>query len=93
MGFTAQSIGTQVRAALDGAVVARFLVAMRLSRSVFRVQLMRWQQTHLSALRLITPQGTYVTLGDVATIENRLGFSIVRRQDGFREVAIQGEAG
>ena len=45
----------------------------------------------LGSLRLITPQGTYVDLEDVATVEPRLGFSVVRRQDGFREVAIQGD--
>ncbi|MGC6518133.1 MAG: efflux RND transporter permease subunit, partial [Candidatus Puniceispirillaceae bacterium] len=45
----------------------------------------------LGSLRLITPQGTYVDLADVATVEPRLGFSVVRRQDGFREVAIQGD--
>ena len=91
LGFTAQSIGTQVRAALDGAVVKRFprgdeVVTVRLSRPADEVA-----TDNLSSLRLITPQGTYVSLGDVATIQNRLGFSIVRRQDGFREVAIQGE--
>ena len=91
IGFTAQSIGTQVRAALDGAIVRRFprgdeVVTVRLSRASDEVA-----TDTLSSLRLITPQGNYVSLGDVATIENRLGFSIVRRQDGFREVAIQGE--
>ena len=45
----------------------------------------------LRQLKLITPNGQYIALGEVATVENRLGFSIVRRQDGFREVAIQGE--
>ena len=91
LGFTAQSIGTQVRAALDGAIVRRFprgdeVVTVRLSRPADEVA-----TDTLSSLRLITPQGNFVSLGDVATIENRLGFSIVRRQDGFREVAVQGE--
>ena len=62
------------------------MVTVRLSRASDEVA-----TDTLSSLRLITPQGNYVSLGDVATIENRLGFSIVRRQDGFREVAIQGE--
>ena len=40
---------------------------------------------------LDNPASNYVPLADIATIERRLGFAIVRRQDGFREVAIQGE--
>jgi multidrug efflux pump subunit AcrB len=91
LGFTTKSIGTQVRAALDGTIVRRFprgdeMVTVRLSRPAEELA-----TDTLSSLRLITPQGNYVFLGDVATIENRLGFSKVRRQDGFREVAIQGE--
>ena len=91
LGFTVASVGQQVRAALDGSVVKRFPrgdeeVTVRLSLS-------RDETTtdSLGNLRLITPQGTYVDLADVATVEPRLGFSVVRRQDGFREVAIQGD--
>jgi multidrug efflux pump subunit AcrB len=39
-------------------------------------------------LRLIAPDGRFVRLADIATVENRLGFSVVRRQDGFREVSV-----
>ena len=91
LGFTVQSIGLQLRASLDGAVVRRFprgdeVVTVRLALPENEVS-----SDNLGSLRLITPQGNYVPLTDVATIEQRLGFSIVRRQDGFREVAIQGD--
>ena len=91
LGFTVSSIGNQVRAALDGAVVKRFPrgdeeVTVRLSMPKDDLT-----TDSLGELRLITPQGTYVDLEDVATVEPRLGFSVVRRQDGFREVAIQGD--
>jgi multidrug efflux pump subunit AcrB len=91
LGFTVQSIGSQLRASLDGAVVRRFprgdeVVTVRLALPENEVS-----SDNLGSLRLITPQGNYVPLTDVATIEQRLGFSIVRRQDGFREVAIQGD--
>ena len=91
LGFSVQSIGAQVRAALDGAVVTRFprgdeVVTVRLSLPENEIA-----TDSLRQLKLITPTGQYIALGEVATVENRLGFSIVRRQDGFREVAIQGE--
>ena len=91
LGFTVETIGAQVRAALDGAVVRRFprgdeVVTVRIALPKDEVA-----TDNLANLRLITPQGTYVNLGDVASIENRLGFSVVRRKDGFREVAIQGD--
>ncbi len=91
LGFTVESIGEQVRAALNGAVVSRFprgdeVVTVRISLPEKEVA-----TDNLGNLRLITPQGSYVNLGDVASIENRLGFSIVRRQDGFREASIKGD--
>ena len=91
LGFTVSSVGQQVRAALDGSVVKRFPrgdeeVTVRLSLPRDEVA-----TDSLGSLRIITPQGTYVDLADVATVEPRLGFSVVRRQDGFREVAIQGD--
>ena len=91
LGFTVSSVGNQVRSALDGSVVKRFPrgdeeVTVRLSLPRSEVA-----TDSLGSLRLITPQGTYVDLEDVATVEPRLGFSVVRRQDGFREVAIQGD--
>ena len=46
---------------------------------------------NIGDIRIITPTGNYVLLREVATVENRLGFSVVKRQDGFREVAIQGD--
>ena len=91
LGFTVSSIGNQVRASLDGAVVKRF---PRGDEEVtVRLAMPRDDLTtdNIGQLRLITPQGTYVDLEDVATVEPRLGFSVVRRQDGFREVAIQGD--
>ena len=91
LGFTVSSVGNQVRSALDGAVVKRFPrgdeeVTVRLALPKGDIA-----TDSLGDLTLITPQGSIVDLADVATIEPRLGFSVVRRQDGFREVAIQGD--
>ena len=91
LGFTVSSVGSQIRAALDGTVAQRFArgdeeVTVRLSLPDTQIS-----TDNLAKLQLVTPSGSYVDLGDVATVEERLGFSIIRRQDGFREVAIQGD--
>ena len=74
LGFSVQSIGAQVRAALDGAVVTRFprgdeVVTVRLSLPENEIA-----TDSLRQLKLITPTGQYIALGEVATVENRLGF-------------------
>ena len=91
LGLTVFSIGQQLRASLDGAVVTRFPrgdeeVTVRLSLPEDEVS-----TDNIGDIRIITPMGAYVQLREVATVENRLGFSVIKRQDGFREVAIKGD--
>ena len=76
LGFTAQSIGTQVRAALDGAIVRRFprgdeVVTVRLSRPADEVA-----TDTLSSLRLITPQGILSRLGMWRQLKTGLAFPL-----------------
>ena len=76
------------RAALDGVVVKRFPrgdeeVTVRLSLPDDETA-----TDNIGSIRVIAPNGQFVQLADIATVENRLGFSVVRRQDGFREVSV-----
>ena len=88
LGFTVSSVGQQLRAALDGAIVTRF--ARGDEEVTVRVALPEneTKNDNIGNLRLIGPQGQFVQLAEIATVENRLGFSVVRRQDGFREVSV-----
>ena len=93
LGFTVSSVGQQLRSALDGAVALRFPrgdeeVDVRLTLPDREVE-----TDSIGDLRLINHnaaqgESRFVQLSDIATVENRLGFSVVRRQDGFREVAV-----
>ena len=96
LGFTVAQVGRQLRSALDGAVALRFPrgdeeVTVQLTLPDEEVE-----TDSIGNLRLIIPgaatgESRYVQLADIATVENRLGFSVVRRQDGFREVAVTGD--
>ncbi|MCE2516353.1 MAG: efflux RND transporter permease subunit [Alphaproteobacteria bacterium] len=88
LGFSVSSVGQQLRGSLDGAVVKRFPrgdeeVTVRLGLPEDEPP-----NATIGDLRVIAPNGQYVQLADIATVENRLGFSVVRRQDGFREVSV-----
>jgi multidrug efflux pump subunit AcrB len=91
LGFTTQSIGLQIRSALDGAVVQRF--ARGDEEVTVRLSLPDNELLHddIGQFQLIDNSGNYVDLDEVAKIESRLGFDIVRRQNGFREIAILGD--
>lgn len=91
LGLSVSNIGQQLRASLEGAVVTRFPrgdeeVTVKISLPDDEVL-----TDNIGDVQIITASGQYVSLQEVATVENRLGFSVVRRQDGFREVAVQGD--
>ena len=91
LGFTTQSVGLQIRSALDGAVVQKF--ARGDEEVTVRLSLPDNELLHddIGQFQLIDNSGNYVDLDEVAKIESRLGFDIVRRQNGFREIAILGD--
>ena len=91
LGFTTQSVGRQVRDAYEGAIAKRFargdeevLVRVRLDANMLEDQA-------LDDLYLRSPSGAEVPLGEVVTTTTQRGFATIRRQDGFREIAIAGE--
>ena len=91
LNLTAAEIGNQLRAALEGAEAGRFPrgdeeVTVKISLPDDETL-----TDNIGEVLIITPNGRYVPLKEVARVENRLGFSVVRRQDGFREIAIQGD--
>ena len=91
LGFTTQSIGLQIRSALEGDIIQKFArgdeeVTVRLLRP--KSELLHGD---IGQFQLIDNGGNYIDLNEVAKIEKRLGFDVVRRQNGFREIAILGD--
>ena len=91
LGFTTLDIGMQIRAALDGIIVQKFArgdeeVIVRLSRPDIELV-----NDDIGEFQLIDKSGNYIYLDEVASIDKRLGFDVVRRQNGSREIAILGD--
>ncbi|MCH9806965.1 MAG: efflux RND transporter permease subunit [Alphaproteobacteria bacterium] len=91
LGFTGQSIGTQVRRAFEGAISIRFARG----DDEITVRVMRRQseggRQDLVRFHLTTAAGDRVPLTEVVNISERRSFSIVQRKDGIRTVAITGD--
>ena len=91
MGFTGQSIGTQVRRAFEGAIAIRFARGDdEITVRVLRKQSEGGRQD-LERFYLTTPAGDRVPLTEVVNITERRSFSIVQRRDGIRTVAVTGD--
>ncbi|MEE4184875.1 MAG: efflux RND transporter permease subunit [Gammaproteobacteria bacterium] len=88
MGFTTEAVARQVRNAFEGAIAKRF--ARDEEEVIVRVRLPKdtVEQTSIRDLFIKAPNGQQVPLTEVVHLETRLGFSIVRREDGVRQVAV-----
>jgi multidrug efflux pump subunit AcrB len=91
LGFSTVSLANQVRDAVDGIVAKRFprgeeevWIRVQYDRDLVRAGL-------LNKLYVRAPDGSRVKLMGVADFKKETGFSIIRREDGQREVSIRAE--
>uniref|UniRef100_UPI0025EEB100 efflux RND transporter permease subunit n=1 Tax=Thiohalocapsa sp. TaxID=2497641 RepID=UPI0025EEB100 len=91
LGFTAESVGTQLRNAFDGAIATRF----PRDDEEITVRVLREQQSEgaqaLENFYLRAPDGTFVRFPEVAHVREQAGFTIIQRIDGDRTVSVTGD--
>ncbi len=91
LGFTAESVGTQLRNAFDGAIATRFpRDDEEITVRVLRKQVAEGAQA-LENFYLRAPDGTFVRFPEVARVREQAGFSIIQRIDGERTVSVTGD--
>jgi multidrug efflux pump subunit AcrB len=91
LGFDIDGLGAVLRDRLGGIEAATFPVGPR--SATIRVELPEAELTadFLDRMRLRTPEGAYVPLADIVTVESRTGFSTIRRENGIRTVSVTGD--
>ncbi len=88
MGLTTEDVARQVRDAYEGAIAKRF--SQDEEEVIVRVMLPKDKQgvTPVQDLYIWTPDGESVALTEVVKLDTRVGFSVVRREDGVRQLAV-----
>ena len=91
LGFTIDGIARILKDRLGGVTAASFPLGTRTSE--IRVRLPEGELTadFLERTFVRTLVGEYVPLADIVEVEQRTGFSTVRRQNGIRQVSITGD--
>jgi multidrug efflux pump subunit AcrB len=91
LGFTTESVGRQVRNAFEGAIAKRF--PRKDEEVTVRVQFPRevLNEGALDDLYLRSPKGAEVAFPEIVERRSKRGFSIIKREDGKREVAVTAE--
>ncbi len=89
LGLTTESLGRQLRAAFDGRIAQVYQDGR--DEVEVRVQLPRDQREQLSTLSRLTvrlPDGRFVPLTQVMTLDHRQGFQALRHADGALAVEV-----
>ncbi|GAA6182506.1 MULTISPECIES: efflux RND transporter permease subunit [unclassified Shimia] len=91
LGFSIDALGRELRHRLNGLEAATYPDGPR--SAAIRVELPAGELTadFLEGSLMRTPQGAYVPLADIVTVQNRTGFSTVRRENGVRLINVTGD--
>ncbi len=91
LGFTIDGLGRVLRNRLNGLEAATYPIGPRSAE--VRVELPKGELTadFLDRMMLRTPEGEYVPLADIVSVDRRNGFSTVRRENGLRLINVTGD--
>ncbi|WP_371225700.1 efflux RND transporter permease subunit [Roseovarius sp. 2305UL8-3] len=91
LGFSIDGLGRVLRHRLNGIEAATYPLGPRSAE--IRVELPKGELTadFLERTLLRTPEGAYLPLADMVSVERRTGFSTVRRENGIRLIAVTGD--
>jgi multidrug efflux pump subunit AcrB len=91
LGFTIDALGRALRDRLNGIEAATYPEGPR--SAAIRVELPAGELTadFLDRTQMRTPGGAYVPLADIVSVERRVGFSTVRRENGIRVISVTGD--
>ncbi len=91
LGFTIDTLGRVLRNRLGGIEAATYPDGPR--SATIRVELPTGELTadFLDRTQMRTPDGVYVPLADIVSVQRRTGFSTVRRENGIRLISVTGD--
>ena len=91
LGFTIDRLGVVLRNRLNGLEAASYPLGPR--SATIRVELPEGELTSdfLERTQLRANSGIYVPLADIVSVERKVGFSTVRRENGIRLISVTGD--
>ncbi|HKK98475.1 MAG TPA: efflux RND transporter permease subunit, partial [Marivita sp.] len=91
LGFTIDGLGRVLRARLGGVEAATYPDGPRSAEIRVELPLGELTADFLERTQMRTPDGNYVALADIVSVERRTGFSTVRRENGIRLISVTGD--
>jgi len=91
LGFTIDGLGAVLRGRLNGIEAATYPLGTRSAELRVELPENELSADFLERMQLRSPQGEYVPLADIVSVELKSGFSTVRRENGIRLISVTGD--
>ncbi len=91
LGLTTDSIGSELRQRLGGIEALTFPAGVRSGSVNVRMPEAELTADFIQNARVRTPGGNWVPLSEVVSVQTRLGFSTVLRENGQRVITVTGQ--
>lgn len=91
LGFSIDTLGSELRDRLNGIEAASFPDGLRSSTVTVEIFADELTADFLDRTRMRTPEGEYVLLSEIVSVTDSLGFSTVRRENGLRLIKVSGD--
>ena len=91
IGFTIDGLGAILRNRLNGIEAATFPIGPRSASISVKLPEGELTSDFLDRMLLKAPDGSYVPLADLVSVDRQAGFSTVRRENGIRLVSVTGD--
>lgn len=91
LGFTIDGLGRVLRHRLNGLEAATYPDGVRTASIQIELPDGELTSDFLERSMMRTPDGNYVPLADIVSVDRRTGFSTVRRENGIRVISVTGD--
>ncbi|MXU66614.1 efflux RND transporter permease subunit [Oceanomicrobium pacificus] len=91
LGFTVEGLGRELRQRLNGIEAAEFPVGTRTGTITVGLPGEEIAADFLTTARMRTPDGQYVPLNEIVTVDSQYGFSSVQRENGVNLITVTGD--
>lgn len=91
LGFSIDGLGRVLRHRLNGLEAATYPDGARTARIRVELPAGELSADFLEASMMRTPDGAYVPLADIVSVDRSTGFSTIRRENGIRVVSVNGD--
>jgi len=91
LGFDSKYIAKKIKLLFDELSVSKFFRGEEEIEIIVRNDPSKYNLSSISSFLIKSPEGFFVPLSEIVNIKKSQGFSVIKRKDGYREVAITAE--